>query len=127
MGRGSRSVSGAAVTLATGRVAYTRPLPFQSGVGMGFQECLMMGWVMATYVFKAELEEEEDGRWSSWIDVLPGCAAWGYTRDEALQALQDGTEIFVESMLDRGLTVPVEEIGDADGPTVAVTVLAVTI
>lgn len=127
MGRGSRSVSGAAVTLATGRVAYTRPLPFQSGVGMGFQECLMMGWVMATYVFKAELEEEEDGRWSSWIDVLPGCAAWGYTRDEALQALQDGTEIFVESMLDRGLPVPVEEIGDADGPTVAVTVLAVTI
>ena len=94
---------------------------------MGFQECLMMGRVMVTYVFKAELEEEEDGRWSSWIDALPGCAAWGYTRDEALQALQDGTEIFVESMLDRGLTVPVEEIGDADGPTVAVTVLAVTI
>lgn len=82
---------------------------------------------MVTYVFKAELEEEEDGRWSSWIDALPGCAAWGYTRDEAWQALQDGVEIFVESMLDRGLPVPVEEIGDADRPTVAVTVLAVTI
>lgn len=82
---------------------------------------------MVTYVFKAELEEEEDGRWSSWIEALPGCAAWGYTRDEALQALQEGTEIFVESMLDRSLPVPVEEIGDADGPTVAVTVMAVTI
>ena len=51
---------------------------------------------MATYVFKATLQEEEDGRWSSWIDALPGCAAWGYTREEAFQALQDGTEIFVE-------------------------------
>ena len=81
-----------------------------------------MGWVMATYVFKAELEEEEDGRWSSWIDVLPGCAAWGYTRDEALQALQDGTEIFVECMLDRGDSIPASEREISDGTTVTVTV-----
>ena len=81
---------------------------------------------MTTYVFKATLEEEEDGRWSSWVDSLPGCAAWGYTREEALQALQDGTEIFVESMLDRSLPVPIEEIEDLDGPMVTVTVATVT-
>ncbi len=81
---------------------------------------------MTTYVFRATLEEEEDGRWSSWIDSLPGCAAWGYTREEALQALQDGTEIFIESMLDRGLPVPIEEIENFDGPMVTVTVAAVT-
>lgn len=92
---------------------------------MGFQECLMMGRVMVTYVFKAELEEEEDGRWSSWIDALPGCAAWGYTRDEALQALQDGTEIFVECMLDHGDSIPVGDWESSDGPTVTVTVEAV--
>lgn len=86
-----------------------------------------MGWVMVTYVFKAELEEEEDGRWSSWIDVLPGCAAWGYTRDEALQALQDGTEIFVECMLDRGDSIPAGEGEISDGPTVTVTVETVAV
>ena len=82
----------------------------------------MMGWVMVTYVFKAELEEEEDGRWSSWIDALPGCAAWGYTRDEALQALQEGTEIFVECMLDRGDSIPASEGEISDVTTVTVTV-----
>ncbi len=80
---------------------------------------------MTTYVFKATVEEEEDGRWSAWIDALPGCATWGYTREEALEALHEGTEIFVESMLDRGLQVPVEEIEGPDGTTVSVTVEAV--
>ena len=56
---------------------------------------------MATYVFKAEVYEEDDGRWSAWIDALPGCATWGYTREEALEALEEGAEIFVESMLDQ--------------------------
>ena len=77
---------------------------------------------MVDYVFKAELVEEEDGRWSSWIDVLPGCAAWGYTRDEAWQALQDGTELFVECMLDRGDSIPASEGEISDGTKVTVTV-----
>lgn len=82
---------------------------------------------MATYVFRAELEEEEDGRWSSWIEVLPGCAAWGYSRDEALQALQDGAEGFVECMLDHDNPVPVWDGGRYDGPVVTVTVETVAV
>ena len=81
---------------------------------------------MATYTFKATLQEEEDGRWSAWVDALPGCATWGYTREEALAALYEGTEIFVESMLDRSLPVPIEEIEDFDEPMVTVTVSVVT-
>ena len=77
-------------------------------------------------MFKATLQEEEDGRWSAWIDSLPGCAAWSYTREEALQALQDGTEVFVECMLEFGQPVPCEEIENADGPTVTVTTATVT-
>ena len=64
-----------------------------------------------TYTFRATLQEEDDGRWSAWIDVLPGCAAWGYTKEEALAALQDGTQVFVECMLENGQPVPNEEIG----------------
>ena len=81
---------------------------------------------MTTYVFKATVEEEEDGRWSAWIDVLPGCATWGYSREEALGALQEGTEMFVESMLDRDLQIPFDETEDAGQPTITVTIMAVT-
>ena len=41
------------------------------------------------YIFDAKMEEEGDGRWSAWIEALPGCAAWGYSREEALEALED--------------------------------------
>ncbi len=34
------------------------------------------GLANMTYTFKVSLQEEEDGRWSPWIDSLPGCADW---------------------------------------------------
>ena len=55
---------------------------------------------MKTYVFRVELEEEEDGRWSAWIEALPGCAAWGYSKEEALGALKDAAEAYLEDMLE---------------------------
>ena len=58
---------------------------------------------MKTYVLTAELERDEDGRWSAWIDVLPGCTAWGHTREEALLALQDAADAYIEDMEDAGL------------------------
>ncbi len=81
---------------------------------------------MTTYVFKAEVYEEEDGRWSSRVGILPGCAAWGYSREEALEALQNGAELYVEDMLECGEDIPIAEIGDAGDLTVAVTITAVT-
>ena len=39
---------------------------------------------MKTYIFQAEIEQDDDGRWSEWIEALPGCAVWGYTKEEAL-------------------------------------------
>ncbi|MBI4496472.1 MAG: type II toxin-antitoxin system HicB family antitoxin [Chloroflexi bacterium] len=55
---------------------------------------------MKTYVLRVSLEQEEDGRWSAWIDALPGCAAWGYTRDEALKAIEDAAAMYVEDVLE---------------------------
>jgi len=34
---------------------------------------------LKSYIFRAEIEQEEDGRWSAEIPLLPGCATWGYT------------------------------------------------
>lgn len=75
---------------------------------------------MKTYVFKAELQEEDDGRWSAWVDALPGCAAWGYTEDEALRALRDAVEIYVEDMVESGEEVPKEGVQVIETPAVAV-------
>lgn len=77
---------------------------------------------MKTYVFRVQLEEEGDGRWSVWIDALPGCAAWGYTREEALQAIQDAAEAYVEDLVETGENVPHGEAEETTLPVVTVAV-----
>ena len=61
---------------------------------------------MKTYVFRAEVEEEKDGRWSSWINALPGCAAWGYSQKEALDALKDAAGLYVEDLIEADGELP---------------------
>ena len=57
------------------------------------------------YVLQAYLEQDGDHRWNAWIDALPGCTAWGYTREEALKALRDAVELYADA--------GVEAIGEA--------------
>ena len=61
---------------------------------------------MKTYALAAELEQDEDSRWSAWIEILPGCTAWGHTCQEALLALQDAADAYVEDMEDAGEEIP---------------------
>ena len=61
---------------------------------------------MRKYSFVTSLEQEEDGRSSAWIPVLPGCAAWGNTRDEALEALRDATRAYILDMIDADEMIP---------------------
>ncbi len=77
---------------------------------------------MQTYIFKAAVEREKDGRWSSWIDALPGCAAWGYTQEEALSALKDAAEAYIEDMMEAGEELPKNGVGIVKTPVVTVTV-----
>ena len=50
--------------------------------------------------YRSELEQDDDGRWSAWIEDLPGCGAWGCTRDEVLTALMDAAIAYVEDMVE---------------------------
>jgi predicted RNase H-like HicB family nuclease len=53
-------------------------------------------WVPAfskVYVLQAYPEQDGDHRWDAWIDALPGCTAWGYTREQALKSLRDMVEL----------------------------------
>jgi len=75
-----------------------------------------------TYIFRAELEQEDDGRWSAWIDALPGCATWGYSREEALEALKEATQAYLEVLVEKGQHVPAAAtMQTIDAPVVAVT------
>ena len=79
---------------------------------------------MKTYLFRIELQQEEDGRWSVWIPSLPGLASWGHTREEAFRNIQDAAEAYVEDMIEAGESIPLEagKIDVMDRPAVAVTV-----
>ena len=73
---------------------------------------------MKSYVFQVELAHEDDGR---WIDVLPGCAAWGHTKEEALQAIQDAAEAYIEDMIEAGEALPSQGVVIVEAPVVTIT------
>ena len=75
---------------------------------------------MKSYIFEAKVQEEEDGRWSAWIGALPGCTAWGYSRQEALEALRDAAELYIQDMVEEGGAFPVEGVQVMESPVVAV-------
>lgn len=56
--------------------------------------------VKKTYALPVDFEQEEDGSWSVDIPALGVCAASGYTREEALEALQDLTQVYFEVLLE---------------------------
>ena len=42
------------------------------------------------------------------VPTLPGCAAWGYTNEEALEALQEGAQAYLEVMMENDDPMPQE-------------------
>ncbi len=83
----------------------------------------VQGRGMRSFIFQAELEQDSDGRWSAWIDSLSGCATWGYTKREALDALRDVAQSYVEVLLEKGGRVPVDGgVETVNMPVVSVSV-----
>lgn len=66
------------------------------------------GAALKTYVFPIEVEQEEDGRWSATIPVLAGCATWGYTKEEALESLQEAAKAYLEVLFEQSGVLPRE-------------------
>ncbi|MEK7090439.1 MAG: type II toxin-antitoxin system HicB family antitoxin [Patescibacteria group bacterium] len=77
-----------------------------------------------TYVFKAELEQDKDGRWSATIPVLPGCATWGHTKEEAYRTLEDAAQAYIETLIEDNKLLPQipqnQSIAVFDSPAIAV-------
>lgn len=78
---------------------------------------------MKTYIFRVEIEQEEDGRWSAEVPTLPGCATWGYTQEETLRSIREAAQLYIESLLAHGEMVPTDApVEVIEEPAVAITV-----
>ena len=60
---------------------------------------------MKTYVFRVEVEDE-DGRWVAEVPSLPGCATEGDSKQEALEALREAAQAYLDVMSEHGDPLP---------------------
>ncbi len=69
---------------------------------------------MKTYIFQVTIAQDDDGRWGAEIPLLPGCNAWGYTKDETLEALRETALAFMEIMIEDGDPIPDAALAASD-------------
>ncbi len=62
---------------------------------------------MKTYVFRVVVEPDED-RWVAYCPALEeyGAATWGYTEENALQAIREVVEIVLAELAEDGIPIP---------------------
>jgi predicted RNase H-like HicB family nuclease len=73
-----------------------------------------------SYIFPVELTQKSNGDWIAWIATLPGCAAWGFSKDEVLAAVTQSAQVYVRMLIERGVSVP-DNVATHHNPVVAVT------
>ncbi len=61
---------------------------------------------MRTHVFDVVVEQDENGRWAAECPVLPGCATWGQTQDDALRNIQEAVSVYVADLVSAGEVIP---------------------
>ena len=59
-----------------------------------------------SFVFHVQLAPKHDGYWLAWIAALPGCAAWGASKDEALVMLTQTARAYVRMLREKDIPVP---------------------
>ena len=62
------------------------------------------------HTYTVILEPERDGGFHAFCPVLKGCHTQGDTLEEALQNMREAIDLYLESLLDHGEPIPVEDI-----------------
>ena len=76
---------------------------------------------MKSYLFKVDLEQDDDGRWSAVIPALPGCASAGRTAQEALDNVKEAAQLYVEVLVEDGKPIPSHDgVSVMDGSAVLI-------
>jgi predicted RNase H-like HicB family nuclease len=69
---------------------------------------VLQGGVDMVRRFKVVLEPDEDGGYTVYVPILPGCISEGDNREEALANIKEAIELYIESLEDDGEPIPSE-------------------
>jgi len=64
---------------------------------------------MRTLSYRITLRKEPEGGYTVLVPALPGCVTYGKTVEEAIEMARDAIKRHVESLIEDGEAVPVEE------------------
>jgi predicted RNase H-like HicB family nuclease len=79
--------------------------------------------MMKSYMFRVDLEEEDDGTWSAIVPLLPGCASSGDSIEEALEYVEELATAYVDVLLEDGRPVPLDRVTSGmEGAAIAINV-----
>jgi len=56
--------------------------------------------------YKVVLEPQEEGGYTVFVPTLPGCVSQGETAEEALVNIREAIEVYLESLKERGISLP---------------------
>jgi predicted RNase H-like HicB family nuclease len=60
--------------------------------------------------FTVIFEKEEEGGYHVFCPTLPGCHTQSETIDEGVKNIREAIELYVESLTEDGLPIPIEDI-----------------
>ena len=64
---------------------------------------------MRTLSYKIILRKEPEGGYTVLVPALPGCITYGKTVEEAIEMARDAINGYIESLIEDGEAIPVEE------------------
>jgi predicted RNase H-like HicB family nuclease len=59
--------------------------------------------------YRILLTKEPEGGFTVTVPVLPGCITYGENMDEAIVMAKDAIELYIESLVAHGESIPTEE------------------
>ena len=65
--------------------------------------------IMRTLSYRITLRKEPEGGYTVLVPSLPGCVTYGKTVEEAIDMARDAITGYIESLIEDGETVPLEE------------------
>ena len=67
---------------------------------------------MRTLSYRITLRKEPEGGYTVLVPSLPGCVTYGKTVEEAIEMARDAITGYVESLIEDGEAVPIEDDQD---------------
>ena len=64
---------------------------------------------MRTLSYRITLRKEPEGGYTVLVPALPGCNTYGKTVEEAIEMARDAINGYIESLIEDGEAIPVEE------------------